>query len=304
MSVPVHRVDARPEPLPPVIPEATGAIAYRNPVACQALRITQSLQTTLDITAMIELFFDQISVIIPLDGINYHHAELGECIEHGHRASHACHYELKIQAQSLGDVTFHRRRAFIESELAELELLLCSLLYPLRNGLLYREAVSRALKDPLTGICNRAAFDEAFDREISLAHRHATALSLVIFDIDHFKRINDRFGHSCGDKALRAVVERARQCVRNSDILYRYGGEEFVILLRNTDQCGAQLLGERLRSTLARTKIPCHGKAVRLSISAGVASLCDKDDAASLFARADSALYRAKQAGRNRVATG
>ena len=302
MSIPVHTVDARLEPGAPVIPDATVALEFPDPVVRQALRITQSLQTTLDMTAMIELFYKKVSAVVPLDGMEYHHAELGHGVECGRRARHRCHYDLRIEAESLGDLIFRRRRAFVDSELAELEFLLCTLLYPLRNGLLYREAVSRAQKDPLTGICNRAALDEALSQEVSLAQRHATALSLVMLDIDHFKRINDRFGHRCGDDALCAVVERARQCARNTDILFRYGGEEFVILLRNTDQHGAQLLAERLRKKIARTEICCNGEPVSVTVSAGVASLNDNDDAESLFARADSALYQAKQAGRNRVA--
>jgi diguanylate cyclase (GGDEF)-like protein len=302
MSIPVHTVAAHLEQGHPVIPDAAVAIAFPDPVIQQAIHITQSLQTTLDLTAMIELFYNKVSAVVPVDGMEYHHAELGHSFECGRHSRHSCHYHLRIETGSLGDLTFRRRRAFVDSELAELEFLLCTLLYPLRNGLLYQEAVARAQKDPLTGLYNRAALDESLAREISLAHRHATALSLVILDIDHFKRVNDRFGHCCGDDALCAVVERARQCARNTDMLFRYGGEEFVILLRNTDQHGAQLLAERLRKKIVRTAISCSGEAVSVTISAGVASLRDDDDAGSLFARADSALYEAKRAGRNRVA--
>lgn len=303
MSIPAHTVAAHLQQGRPLIPDATVATTFPAAILQQAMRITQSLQTTLDVPAMIELFYNKVSAVIPLDGMEYHHAELAHSVECGRHSRHSCHYDLRIETELLGDLTFRRRRAFGDSELAELEFLLCTLLYPLRNGLLYREAVARAQKDPLTGLYNRAALDESLAREISLAHRHATALALVILDIDHFKRVNDRFGHCCGDDALRAVVERARQCARNTDMLFRYGGEEFVLLLHNTDQHGAQLLAERLGKMIARTEISCKGEAVSVTISAGVASLSDGDDAAALFARADAALYAAKRAGRNRVAT-
>ncbi|MBI5039738.1 MAG: GGDEF domain-containing protein, partial [Gammaproteobacteria bacterium] len=181
------------------------------------------------------------------------------------------------------------------------EKLLCCLLYPLRNALLYRDALALAQKDALTGICNRAALDESLHAEVNLAGRHRTPLSIVVFDIDHFKSINDRHGHSQGDIAIKAVVESAQHCARSTDMLFRYGGEEFVMILRNTTLNGARLLADRIRRKVE--KLECQGKRkpITMTVSAGVATLESGETAQKLFERADTALYAAKNSGRNRV---
>lgn len=294
MEIPLHTIEGQIEPGRPIVPEPSGATQA-------ALKITQSLQTTLDIRAIIKLFYEGLDTVVPVDGVEYRHISFDITLSFGKRSRHSCRYNLKIENESLGAIIFRRRRAFTEAEVADLEVLLCTLLYPLRNGILYREALSRARKDPLTGICNRAAFDDALIQEVRLAHRHDTPLSLVIFDIDHFKRINDSFGHTVGDQALCAVVESAQKCIRNTDTLFRYGGEEFVILLRNTSPDGAQRMAERLRKQIAKEKLSANGEPIRITISAGITSLADDDDADSFFKRADAALYTAKQNGRNRT---
>lgn len=301
MATPAHPIAGHIEPGHPVIPAPTESSGSVDPAIHAALRITQSLQTTLDINVMVKLFYEALGAVVPVDGLEYRHEALGIALAYGRRSRHSCHYDLKIENESLGDIVFRRRRAFSSTELANLEVLLCTLLYPMRNGILYRDALSRAQKDPLTGICNRAALDDALIQEIRLAQRHDTPLSLVLIDIDHFKRINDRFGHTTGDQALCAVVESAQKCARNTDALFRYGGEEFVILLRNTDTDGAAQMAERLRKQIAQLKFVAEGEQIQMTISAGIASLADTDDAASFFERADAALYAAKKAGRNRT---
>lgn len=302
MATPVHTVDAQVTPGYPLITETPDVAGIPDPTLQAALRITQSLQTTLDIGAILKLFFQEIAGAVPVDGIEYRHARLELSFTYGKRSRHSCHYDLRMENESLGDLIFRRRRNFGEGELADLEHLLCTLLYPLRNGILYREALSRARKDPLTGICNRAALDDTLAKEVSLAHRHDTHLSLVVIDIDLFKNVNDRFGHSIGDRALCAVVNAAQKCARNSDELFRYGGEEFVILLRNTDCEGAVLMAERLRKQIEKLKFYANDERIRITVSAGATSLTDHDDADSFFRRADAALYEAKADGRNRTA--
>jgi diguanylate cyclase (GGDEF)-like protein len=301
MAIPVRTIGRHVEPGHPTIPETPDAPRLANPTVQAAMKITQSLQTTLDINAIIRFFYQALGSVVPLDGIEYRYPPLEIALSFGKRARHSCHYDLKIENQSLGEIVFRRRRAFTEADIADLEVLLCTLLYPMRNGILYREALSRARKDPLTGICNRAALDDALIQEVRLAHRHDTPLSLVVIDIDHFKRINDCFGHSVGDQALCTVVESAQKCVRNTDALFRYGGEEFVILLRNTDADGAELMAERLRKQIAKLKFSANGDQIKITISGGITALADNDNAKSLFKRADAALYAAKQGGRNRT---
>lgn len=265
------------------------------------LRMTQSLQTTLDMPALLEIFYLQSAANLPLDGIEYTNETLGLEYRIGTRSRHSCTYNLRLGEADMGALLFRRRSKFSEDETVVLERLLCCLLYPLRNALMYRDALALAQKDALTGICNRAALDDSLQTEVSLAGRHRTPLSIIVFDIDHFKSINDRYGHSLGDNAIKAVVKCAQACARSTDMLFRYGGEEFVMILRNTTLNGARLLAERIRRKVE--KLECQGKRkpISMTVSAGVAALDAGESAQALFERCDAALYAAKNSGRNRV---
>lgn len=287
-------------------PAAAGLLRRTDEFTDRLLRMTQTLQTTLDISALLELFQLQCDANVPVDGLEYSNESLNISYLIGNRSRHTCTYNLRLSDLSLGSLAFRRRSKFTEAETVVLEKLMCCLLYPLRNALLYRDALALAQKDALTGICNRAAFDDSLQNEVTLAGRHRTPLSIIVFDIDHFKSINDRFGHTQGDNAIKAVVYCAQECARSSDMLFRYGGEEFVMVLRNTTQNGARLLADRIRRKIE--KLECQGtrKPIAMTVSAGVATLehgssAHKLTAQQLFERADGALYTAKNSGRNRV---
>jgi len=267
----------------------------------RALQIVSVLQTTLDYEALIEIFSQEISVMVPHQSVLYEHQTQDIKIEVGSPAKHSCTYQLSAAGQSLGQLTITRSTVFDNQETALFEHLLCSLVYPLRNALLYKGALTAALRDPLTGANNRAAMNAAVIREIELAHRHNTPLSLIALDIDLFKQINDEYGHTAGDCILQAVVERITDCTRSSDMLFRYGGEEFTILLSNTDKDGAMLLAERIRRTIYTSSYKYGEVQIPTSASLGVACINSNDDALTLFERADMAMYKAKDAGRNCV---
>lgn len=283
------------------VPAQTGVLRRAEDLSEHLLRMTQSLQTTLELPALLEIFYLQSATNLPLDGIEYTNGELNLEYRVGTRSRHSCNYNLSLGEFEMGALQFRRRSKFTEDETVILEKLLCCLLYPLRNALMYRDALAMAQKDALTGICNRAALDESLRTEVSLAGRHRTPLSIIVFDIDHFKSINDRFGHSLGDNAIKAVVKCAQHCARSTDMLFRYGGEEFVMILRNTTLNGARLLAERIRRKVE--KLECQGKRkpIAMTVSAGVAALETGETAQSLFERTDAALYVAKNGGRNRV---
>ena len=268
-----------------------------------ALRLTRALQTTLEVPVLLERFHEQIRPLVEVDGLEYRNPERDINLRFGQRARNTCAYELKLEDQALGQILFRRRRRFTDDQIQLLERLLCTLLYPLRNALLYRDALHAARKDALTGVWNRAALDEALQRAMCLARRHRSALSVLMIDLDHFKRINDRFGHACGDKALRSVVDCIRNCIRGSDELFRYGGEEFVLLLPNTDKQGALLLADRIRRCIAGGRHVCEDGDMRLTVSIGVTAMKRGDAPDRLFERADRAMYQAKEAGRNKVAS-
>ena len=156
-------------------------------------------------------------------------------------------------------------------------------------------------RDELTRLANRAAFRREGRDMTSQATLNKSALSLVILDVDHFKTINDTHGHLAGDLALQHLAEIMRTTCRDSDVVARWGGEEFAILLRAADVHGAQAFAERLRQSVANSRFFWEGKAVELTLSAGVTEWYAHDDFDGMLLRADKALYLAKSAGRNQV---
>ena len=157
-----------------------------------------------------------------------------------------------------------------------------------------------ALTDSLTGVANRRHFDRMLDAAIGgQARRYEDALSLIMIDLDHFKRVNDTHGHAVGDLVLRDFAQLMQTCLRPTDLLARWGGEEFAVAAPRTDLESALRLAERLRAAVLAHGFPVIGT---LSISLGVAAYRTQDTALTLLERADAALYRAKELGRNRVA--
>lgn len=162
-----------------------------------------------------------------------------------------------------------------------------------------------SVRDALTGAYNREHFEERLRVEVSFARRHATMVSLLMLDLDHFKRINDTHGHPTGDAVLTAVAEKVAAGLRTEDVFARYGGEEFAIILRGIDRANAALVAERLRDRVAAAPVLHEGLKVPVTLSVGCASLSccpePEPEAQALVALADRRLYAAKRAGRNRV---
>ena len=169
-----------------------------------------------------------------------------------------------------------------------------------------REAMRRlATTDALTGIANRRHLMSAGESEFARARRYAHPFALMMLDIDHFKTINDTWGHPTGDRVLVALAEALREALRTQDLVGRFGGEEFLLILPATDLTGAWALAERIRRHIDEgVSVPTErGDPIRFNISIGVAALGEEDDFAQLLARTDRALYAAKAGGRNRVET-
>jgi len=202
------------------------------------------------------------------------------------------------ETASLGLVTIFTRAAhmtFGEEQISELEELATRAGPAIENARRFREARQLADLDALTGLHNRRYFHETLAREVARAHRYNRNLALIIFDLDDFKAINDRIGHLAGDSVLAGVAERLQSVVRSADIACRVGGDEFAVILPESDLSDAEQLYRRVQFTVGARPI---GPFERLHLSAGIAQLRSDDDATSLFERADEALYQAKEAGK------
>lgn len=263
--------------------------------------LTGILQTTLKLNVLLELFARKLRQYVALDGIAYQRPESdAEPYLIGKDSQHRATYDLKLESLYLGELRFYRRQHLSRREIGLLENLLSTLIYPLRNALEYKRALEMASCDALTGIQNRHALDNALQREVELAQRNRTPLSILVLDADHFKQFNDTYGHAFGDAVLKTLADTIAATIRGSDLLFRFGGEEFVVLTSQTVSDGAYLLAERIRNKVAGihriSNIDVH-----VTLSLGVASLQPGENGATLFERADRALYAAKQKGRNRT---
>ena len=266
--------------------------------------LASKLQTSLSVDEILARFSKDSSGSIPHDGFSYVNEQYNIHFILGTHARHACTYQLTINEQSLGLITLTRATPFSEEETEKLERLLSMLHYPLRNALLYSQAVSEAHKDALTGVGNRAALSRGLYREIEMANRHGRHLGLIMVDIDHFKRVNDSLGHLAGDKVLQTIVHCLASTIRVTDSLYRYGGEEFVILLPETDEAGVLRLAKRIRRRVEKLDLHYQDTEFRVTVSIGLTNYHANDNEKSLIKRADQALYRCKNEGRNCIRIG
>lgn len=213
---------------------------------------------------------------------------------------------LKIKQQVIGvlNVESDNVDAFNQIDQRLLTTLASQVAVALENARLYEETETLAVTDGLTGLNNHRYFQEFFNRELNRAKRYRHLLSLIMIDIDHFKKVNDRMGHPVGDKVLKVVALLVKEQARDVDLVARYGGEEFMLVLPETGKIEAQMLAERIRKSVESCKIEdddCRGLG-RITVSLGVASFPeDGAEKNEVIDKVDKALYRAKAGGRNQV---
>ena len=256
------------------------------------------LQTSLDPAELLLTFSTAIAAAVPHCGLGLDHAVGAVVI--GDARGQASEWPVTTGEHAVGTLRLYGRHPVSNHRIPLLTHAVRLLAQPLRNALICEELRRQAREDPLTGLLNRAALDMMLPREISLARREGTSLCLLMLDLDNFKQINDSLGHGTGDQVLRAVADVLRACLRQSDLAFRYGGEEFVVVLPDTDGEGGCLTAERIRTAIsahAASQLPC---AVTGSIGVAMTGR-NLRRSTTLLERADRALYRAKSAGRNRV---
>ena len=210
-------------------------------------------------------------------------------------AGKACHY-------SLSNTPIRDKRGFSLGRLIVLRDIT-------EQKILEKKLEVQAATDPLTGVMNRRYFTELSEKEFARSHRKGNPLALIILDIDHFKSVNDNYGHHIGDLVLKALCDECSHCLRESDLLGRWGGEEFIILLPETDLDTAFMVAERLRLKIMEMKTPVSdktesGEFLSVTVSLGITVVEPSENTLQeAFKRADRALYRSKQEGRNRVSS-
>jgi len=213
-------------------------------------------------------------------------------------------FPLKAGDSVVGTLVCGSRDAGALPEPAQKELAMLALqaAEALLRTRLYEQAERLATTDGLTGLLNRRTFNAQLQGRLREAQRYNRPLSLLLLDVDHFKKVNDTFGHPTGDAVLKGIAAVAQKQARETDIVARYGGEEMALILPETDAAGAHAIAERIRKVVGATSHPTEQGAIQVTVSIGLAtSPCPGDSAEAVLEAADKALYRAKQGGRNRV---
>jgi diguanylate cyclase (GGDEF)-like protein len=220
-------------------------------------------------------------------------------------------FPLKAGESVVGTLVCGSRQpgALPEAAQKELTMLALQAAEALVRTRLFEQAERLATTDGLTGLLNRRTFNAQLHARLREAQRYNRPLALLLLDIDHFKKVNDTYGHPAGDAVLRGIAGLAQKQARETDIVARYGGEEIALILPETDASGAQAIAERIRRAAAAVAHPSEQGAIQVTVSIGVAvATCSGarvaagESADAILEAADKALYRAKQGGRNRVA--
>ena len=268
------------------------------------LQLSDLLSRTLTLVDVIDVFSNEVQNYIPHKAYRFISERFESPVSKGKIDRYSLNYRLTLHDQLLGELTIYRASRFSTNEVCEFEDFLCSLVYPVKNSLMYEIALKSAFEDPLTHLGNRNAMENFLPREIGLAKRHDSSMALMIIDLDGFKEINDNYGHDIGDKVLKSVGSILLEAVRNTDLIYRYGGDEFVSALPQTDMQGALDVAERVRAGIDKLSLLEDGTKINVSVSIGVTMVLAGDDFTRTFKRADKALYKAKNAGKNRIIVG
>ena len=265
------------------------------------LRLGNLLHNSLDLNEVLRIFARELQRELAVKGLHYSEENLGIHIDIAETGIHRGQYRLESDGTELGQLQLSRDKRFTKRELERMELMIGCLVPALRNALQYLSAMQTATRDALTQVGNRVALEITADREIAMARRTGQPTAILVLDIDHFKRINDQYGHTAGDRVLVDVAQQLRDNCREVDSIFRFGGEEFVVLLSQTEEIGATAIAERIRAAIANMTTVYQQQSIHITASIGIACLNRGEVLPAWFERADSALYLAKKAGRNRV---
>ena len=262
---------------------------------CSEQTLTSQLQTSLDIQQQLDIFSMYVGRLLSVTGIRLNTA-FGEHQAAGSSSGSNTYISLLVlNQQCLAEVHYHSDQPFSPTQQRDVVLLESEWLFALRNALVVARLQQMALKDPLTALGNRRFFDDSFAKAIQLARRRRQTCALLLLDLDNFKQLNDNYGHAMGDELLSVVADCMREALRQTDSLFRFGGDEFAVILADEDADSADLVARRLLKAINQ-----HHKSVQygISASAGLAYLQPMQATEHFFAAADRALYEAKASGK------
>ena len=253
--------------------------------------LLEQLQTTLDLDKLLDIFAMEAARYIKFSGLYFKNKMISKTLRGSRKAKHERQFELKLNDEFIGTISYSVNKPISMHHYKDLQRIHQIILYPLKNALQYHQAMQLAMQDSLTGLGNRRYFDEQLKRAMHNANRHHAQVGLVLGDLNKFKAINDTHGHIIGDQVLIQFSNVLRTCVRDSDSIFRFGGDEFAIIVENASEYALDIIQSRLDSSLKMNALLAKHQ---IGCSLGTTFMNRADNEHTLIERADQALYRQK----------
>jgi diguanylate cyclase (GGDEF)-like protein len=255
------------------------------------LTLLTLLQTTLDVKQLIDIFAIEVAKYVDFSGLYFKHGEVSATAQGSRQAKSERQFELRINSKFLGILSYSLNAPISITNFKILTELHQLLINPLNNAIRYYQAMQLAMQDALTQLGNRRSFDEQLKRTMAQASRRHTRVGLVLGDLNKFKAVNDSFGHVVGDKVLQHFAIALKQSVRDTDSIFRFGGDEFAIIVEDACEQSLSAIEHRIYQAQANDALLAK---YNVSSSLGLAFMNRADTATSFFQRADNALYSQK----------
>ncbi|MER2491183.1 GGDEF domain-containing protein [Catenovulum sediminis] len=259
--------------------------------------LAERLHASLDLNRILQTFTDEAAKYIQISGLRFQAEATTVETERFVEGIYEHITELRFNNTTLGYLTYSTYREFEPQDIRMLHNMQSKLVMPIYNGIQFYILQQQAVKDHLTQLGNRAGFDEQFELAIERCIREDQGMTLLVLDLDDFKRANDSFGHEIGDQVLQKFAQILRQSIRKTDLAFRFGGDEFAIILNTADEPVAKRVASRIQTLVAQNPLM---QQTSVSCSIGCASW-QNETQKQLFRRADHALYDAKTAGKNQL---
>lgn len=261
-----------------------------------------TLYRYLDMEQLIDAFAKRLCSVVSIDALRFKNVPLGQSFDRQFPGAdgqfeHVLEFSVGGTESYLGSLVVVRHKQFLSVEVRRVKALVDALVGPLQNATMYLRACQSAYLDTLTGVRNRAALDHT----LSQSPVHSASTVLMVCDVDRFKSINDNCGHKSGDKVLQQFAGILRSNTRKSDVVYRYGGDEFVLILNDNTLDGARDSAERIRKSIEQTTLYIDNACINLTTTIGLTGLKPGESLDEAFLRADAALLSGKKNGKNKV---
>ena len=262
-----------------------------NESANRKLALMEQLQTSLELDRLLNIFAMEAAKYVDFSGLSFKRGDITASIRGSRQGKNERHFELKLNQKFVGILTYAINSPISITNYKILNELHQFLIHPLNNAIQYQEAMQLAMQDGLTSLNNRRSFDEQLKRAMHHANRQRSKVGLIVCDLDKFKVINDTYGHNIGDEVLINFSQALKESVRDSDSLFRFGGDEFAVIVENATIDSLIVIEQRIYIAMASDALLSNYK---VSCSLGHTIMNSMDTQTSFFERADKALYQNK----------